>query len=64
MMVAILYEDEDLCSKALYRAGDSFDNAGKPDKAIDVFKELVERYPNNELAKKAEKKISGAQNEV
>jgi tetratricopeptide (TPR) repeat protein len=53
MMVAILYDDKDLCSKALSMAAEAFEKAGSSEKALDALKELVTRYPDCELAKKA-----------
>ncbi|MFH1846812.1 MAG: tetratricopeptide repeat protein [Candidatus Omnitrophota bacterium] len=58
MMVAILYDDEGLCSMALFQAGLSFEKSGNLEKALDVFAELRERYPENNLARKAEIEIS------
>jgi tetratricopeptide (TPR) repeat protein len=57
MMVAILYDDEDVCSKALFRAADSFEKSGAADKAAEALKELVARYPDCEFAKKAAEEI-------
>ena len=57
MMVAILYDDKDMCSKALSRAADSFEKAGAASKAAEALKELVARYPDSELAKKAAEDI-------
>lgn len=53
MMVAILYDDKDLCSRALSMAADAFEKSGATGKALDALKELVARYPDCELAKKA-----------
>ncbi|MFQ5952871.1 MAG: tetratricopeptide repeat protein, partial [Candidatus Omnitrophota bacterium] len=64
MMVAILYDDEDLCSKALFLAATNFQKAGKPKEAIDAFNELIKRYPQNPLSKKAETEIKKAQGEA
>jgi tetratricopeptide (TPR) repeat protein len=57
MMVAIIYDDKDLCSKALSMAADAFEKAGDTAKAVDVLKELLTRYPDCELAKKATEEI-------
>lgn len=57
LMVAILYDDEDLCSQALFRAGVAFRKAGKMKKAIEVFKELKQKYPSNPLSAKVSEEI-------
>jgi tetratricopeptide (TPR) repeat protein len=64
MMVAILYEDKDICPKALYRAGEAFEKAGDRPKALEVFRELIERYPENEMSKKASTEIQRIENEL
>ncbi|MEA3489216.1 MAG: tetratricopeptide repeat protein [Candidatus Omnitrophota bacterium] len=64
MMVAILYEDEDLCPKALFQAGIAFDKAGMREKSLDVFRELKEKYPDNVLAKKANEEIRRIEGET
>ncbi|RKY41487.1 MAG: hypothetical protein DRP85_06200 [Candidatus Makaraimicrobium thalassicum] len=64
MMVAILYKDEDLCPEALFQAGVSFDKAGKAQKAVDVFKELREKYPGNVLSKDARREIRRIKSET
>ena len=53
MMVAILYDDEELCPEALFRAGLSFERAGKPEKALDAYKELIRRYPGKAFSREA-----------
>jgi tetratricopeptide (TPR) repeat protein len=57
MMVAILYDDKDVCSKALSRAAEAFEKSGAAGKAVDALKELVARYPDCELAKRAAEEI-------
>lgn len=57
MMVAILYDDEDVCSRALFRAAEAFEKSGAPGKAVDTLNELIKRYPENALAKKALEEI-------
>ncbi len=63
LMVAILYEDRELCSEALYKAGLSFEKAGNPEKSAEVFKELVERYPDDPLSKKVQDRVKTANDE-
>jgi len=62
-MVAILYEDKDLCPQALFKAGESFRKAGMPEKSTEMFKELVKRYPDNPLAAKAKGELKGSSGE-
>lgn len=57
MMVAILYDDKDICPKALFKAADSFEKAGVPGKAAEALKELLARYPGSELAAQASEKM-------
>ena len=57
MMVAILYDDKDLCPKALERAAFAFEKANKKDKAIETIKELIERYPESESSGKAREEL-------
>jgi len=57
MMVAILYEDPELCSKALYRAGEAFAKSGMEPESREMFEELIKRYPENELAAAAKKQL-------
>ena len=64
LMVAILYENEELCSRALFRAGEAFEKAGARDKSLDAYKELVARYPDNALSRKAAEEITKLQNET
>ncbi|MDP8299406.1 MAG: tetratricopeptide repeat protein [Candidatus Tantalella remota] len=64
MMVAILYEDKDICPRALYQAGESFEKAGDRPKALEVFRELIERYPENEMSQKASQQIQRIENEL
>ncbi|MBF0216916.1 MAG: tetratricopeptide repeat protein [Candidatus Omnitrophica bacterium] len=59
MMVAILYDDKDLCPKSLFNAGACFEVIGKQDKARDVYLELIKRYPDDAMALEAEKKLEG-----
>ena len=63
MMVAILYDDEELCSDSLFKAGVSFEKAGMKDKAVETFKELVKRYPDNDLSKRAGIEITRLESE-
>ena len=53
MMVAILYDEKNLCSSALFQAGISFLKIGKDDEADEAFKELIQRYPESTASAKA-----------
>lgn len=64
MMVAILYDEEELCSRALFRAGEAFEKAGMRERSLEAFKELVNRFPDNELSKKAVKKTGDLKDEA
>ena len=63
MMVAVLFDDKSFCPKALFKAGLSFYNFGEKQKSLDVFKELIQRYPNDVLKSKAEDQINRIKNE-
>ena len=63
MMVAILYSDDDLCPRALLKAGQSFKKAGKTDEAEDAFNELMKKYPDDPLFKEARKELGRLENE-
>ncbi len=56
-MVAILYEDRDLCPRALFRAGECFKKAGMEQKSADMFEELIRKYPEDRLARKAQEQL-------
>ncbi|MGD2279194.1 MAG: tetratricopeptide repeat protein, partial [Candidatus Omnitrophota bacterium] len=64
MMVAILYDDEDLVSRALFLAGMAFRKAGMPDKSKEAFEELIKKYPNSPLSVKAQAEIKKAESET
>jgi len=57
MMVAILYDDPEISPKALFEAGTAFKRGGMPEKARKAFEELMEKYPDNELAAKAAEEV-------
>ncbi|MFH1665155.1 MAG: tetratricopeptide repeat protein [Candidatus Omnitrophota bacterium] len=63
MMVAILYDDEGLCSQALFQAGVSFEKAATPQKSVEVFKELIGRYPASALSEKAKNEVKRIEGE-
>ncbi len=48
LSVSILFEDETLCSEALYRAASAFNRASRSEDAHRVLKELAERYPESQ----------------
>jgi len=56
-MVAILYDDDELCPQAFYKAGESFNKAGLKDKSREMFTELIEKYPESPLAVKAREQL-------
>lgn len=58
MMVAILYENEELVPDALYRAVVSFEKAHLAKEAKKAFSELSRRFPNHKLLKKAKEFLS------
>ena len=53
MGVAILFDDPVLTPECLYEAGQAFGRLGKEDSRRKVLKELADRYPDSEWAKKA-----------
>lgn len=52
MSVSILYEDPELVPECLYEAAGALQKQGKGEEATQLLKELRERYPANEWAKK------------
>ncbi|MBD3426478.1 MAG: tetratricopeptide repeat protein [Candidatus Omnitrophica bacterium] len=62
MMVAILYDDRELCSKALFRAGEAFEKAGMPEKSAEAYQELIQRYPGTPIAGEAKEMIGRVKN--
>ncbi|HLF18399.1 MAG TPA: tetratricopeptide repeat protein [Candidatus Omnitrophota bacterium] len=57
LLVAVLYDDEQLVPKALYKAGELLEKQNKQREALKTYEELVERFQNNELAQKAGERI-------
>ncbi len=57
MFVSVLYDDEQYCAEALYKAGQSFEAVHKDHEAIKVYDELGIRYPNSPYNKKALERI-------
>ncbi|MFH1799189.1 MAG: tetratricopeptide repeat protein [Candidatus Omnitrophota bacterium] len=64
MMVGILYDDKGLCPMAFFQAGTFFEKAGLAGKALEAFRELVSKYPDNELVLKAKKEIKRMESET
>ena len=52
MSVAVLYDDPAFVPECLYEAGRMFKQLGKPEESAKTLKELAERYPGSEWAKK------------
>ncbi len=57
----ILYEDLERVPEALFKAGEMFEKAGKPQDAVKAYDELIKRFPNHPLAKDAGAKSAAAQ---
>lgn len=53
LSVAILFDHPKLSPECLYRAADAFRQLGQADKRAQFTKELVERYPDSEWARRA-----------
>jgi len=58
MLVAILYEDDNYCPKALFRAGENFQAIGKTQEAKKAYEELVVQYSKDPLADRARDKLA------
>lgn len=54
MSVSILYDDSDLVPECLYEAASALKQLGKNEESRKTFKELRERYPDSDWAKKPE----------
>lgn len=52
LSVAVLFDDPVLVPECLYEAAAEFSAAGRTDEAVKARKELLERYPDSEWAKK------------
>jgi len=52
MSVAVLFDDAELVPQCLYEAALEFTAAGRVDDAVKAKKELLERYPDSDWAKK------------
>jgi hypothetical protein len=55
--VAILFLHEELTPESLWRAGQCFEKANKPDQAKKSYEELVGKYPNSAQAPKSEARL-------
>jgi tetratricopeptide (TPR) repeat protein len=53
MLIAVLYQDETFCPKALWEAGQIFQRLEENDKAVKAYQEIVDRYPLSSLAAQA-----------
>ncbi|MCP4639789.1 MAG: tetratricopeptide repeat protein [bacterium] len=58
MLIALLLFHEDLSPKALWRAGQCFENSEKPDQAKRAYDELVADYADTEWAAKATARLA------
>ncbi len=58
MMVAILYDEKELCPRAIYLAADAYKQAGDFYKADEMYHELIDRYPDDPLSEKAKKELT------
>jgi TolA-binding protein len=61
MRVAILYLDETLSPKALYRAGQSFGKAGMSEQAQKAYQEIVSDFPESDVVTQARDALAAAQ---
>ncbi|MCG3176802.1 MAG: Outer membrane protein assembly factor BamD [Candidatus Omnitrophica bacterium] len=59
MMVAILYDDPSYTPMALYKAGECFARADRPDESRKAYAEIVSRYPESEWARKVPQDAGG-----
>lgn len=57
MFVSVLYDDEQYCATALYRAGQAFEKVERLHEALKVYDELTIRYPGSEYYPKAVERI-------
>ncbi len=56
----ILYDDLEHVPEALFKAGEMFEKAGKPEEAVKAYDELTKRFPNHPRAKEAAAKSASA----
>lgn len=60
MYVAILFDDAEVCSKALLAASDCWLAMGDTKQSNTALKELLERYPNGPYSSEAKKKLQNS----
>jgi tetratricopeptide (TPR) repeat protein len=53
MLIAVLYQDETYCPKALWEAGQIFERMAEGEKAVKAYQEIVDRYPQSAYASPA-----------
>jgi len=54
MSVAVLYDDAEIVPECLFEAAEAYKKLGKQDEAAKTIKELKERYPQSDWAKKGQ----------
>lgn len=59
MMVAILYDDQEYCPKALLKAAEIFQPMGKIEEAKKAYLEIIEKYAETAYAEEAQDKLKG-----
>ena len=57
MMVAILYDNNDYCPKALLKAGEIFQTLGKVEEAKKAYREIANKYKRTDFAKEAKDRL-------
>lgn len=58
MMIDVLFLHEELSPEALLRAGKCSEKIGNPDKAKELYAEVIESYPESEQAKLAQERLT------
>lgn len=58
MRVAILFLHDELSPESLWRAGQAFEKAQKPDEARRTYEELARDYPESDQARRAQERLS------
>ena len=56
MKIAFLYENNSFTQEALYLGGTCFENLSQPNKALKLYKELLNRFPNSTYKKEVLKR--------
>ncbi|MEX2015293.1 MAG: tetratricopeptide repeat protein, partial [Candidatus Hydrogenedentales bacterium] len=58
MRVAILFLHDELSPESLWRAGQAFEKAQKPEEAKRTYQELAQDYPDSEQARQAQERLN------